>query len=700
MKIRVNSEKEAYIETTEAFTFKNLKLLRKGKGPHKKHYIQQPAFLDTETSWNHDNDNPIGWIYQYALEFNNEMVIGQDPITLCEHLKQMKEYYNLTKEDNHIVIYIHNASYDYTYLYQFLRGYFGNPELLALKAHKILIADFDGLEIRCSYLLSNMSLAQWGKKLGNTITKMVGAIDYNEIHYQDEELSITDWEYMVNDVLTMKECVYREMQFYEDTITSIPLTSTGYVRRDSRRAIAGDKAYRKWFQKTKMTVPFFILANRTFAGGLTHGNRRLGGITVYDVDHVDAKSHYPTREMINYMPMGKWLHYYKYETDGPMDPNLFNSLISEYCCIFMVMFTNLRLKPQVTCPCISKHKIHNYWEVEFTNDFGNIGTDNGKVVNATGQIIISCTELDWYWMRQQYETDGITILDMYTSERGLYNDKLRDVINKYFTIKETTPPGVFRDKSKNKLNGIYGQTATNPVREVVEFNYDLMEWTESYSMDEEYLEEQLAKYYRSRNSFNNYTIGIYTTSWARYVLLDVIQNIIGYENFIYTDTDSAFFKSSPEIKKRLDEYNEKVIARNKELGYGVQNLKGEMSYYGTFEYEDHCKAFRFLHSKCYALVTDDDELKVTIAGVTKDNKQPKDHPDYITSAQELGSIDKLEDGFEFRQCGGTKSKYVESPINAALINGHDIIYASACIITTTTKKLGGTVEGMEWYEMD
>lgn len=700
MKIKVNTQNaNNYIETVDSFHLHSIPLIRKRQNKKAPHYIKQPAFLDTETSHNHDEEKPIGWIYQFCIEFDNEVVIGQSPMQLIGHLQELKEIYGLCS-DKRIIIYVHNLSYDYQYLYPFLVGVFGEPELLAIKAHKILSAHFDGIEFRCSYLLSNMSLAQWGSKLGCSIKKMVGAIDYEQIHYQDDILPMIAWEYMVNDVLAMKECLYREMSFYGDDLVTIPLTSTGYVRRDCRIAARKDKTYRKWFVNTKLSVDCYKLARSLFAGGLTHGNRHLGGQTIYNVGHNDKKSHYPSCQMMEYFPIGPWLHYYNYQTDGVLPLNSFNSLINTYCCMFRIVFKNLRIKKGITCPCVSKHKINNYWDVNFTNDRGFPGCDNGRVINAVGSIMLGLTELDYYWVRRQYDTDGIFLVDMYCSERGHIKEPIKNTINQYFIFKESLPNGMLRNKSKAKLNGIYGMSATDVVRTEITFDYNNMEWTEHKDLDDENIQEQLSKYYKSRNSFNNYTHGIYTTSWARYILLDIIQNVVGYENFIYADTDSCFYKDSPEVRARIEEYNKKQVERNKELGLGVDNSKGAKSYYGTFDYEDHCKAFRFLHSKCYALITDDDEFQVTIAGVTKDNKQPKGHPERVTIQDELGSIDNLADGFVFKECGGTKSKYVESPVRFGEVNGHNIVYASSCIISKTTKTLGGTVEGFEEYEMD
>lgn len=696
---RVNCKITKYVPLLDEFNLRAVSTVKKKGNPKKPVvYLKQPAFFDSETSYDHSMKDPVGWVYQWAMEFNNQVVVGRNLVEWLLILKQIYDYYELSDEKR-LLIYCHNLSYDFTYFYQFLMGTFGAPEILAVKAHKILSARFGGLEFRCSYLLSNMSLSLWGDKLGSTVRKMVGAIDYDKQHYPDEELSQEDWDYMLNDVLALKENVFREMLFYNDTCATIPYTSTSYVRRDTRKACAKDKQYRYWFRKTRLNADIYMKHIEAGAGGLTHGNRHYGGITVDNVGHIDAKSHYPSMQQLKYFPEGQWLHYYSYDYESKgISTHVLKKLLKTQCCLVTINFNNLRIKEGVTCPCVSKHKVLNYWDVDFRNDLNKVGTDNGKVLYAYGNVMLTVTELDLEWIFKQYDTDGWFVTDLWTAERGRMKQPILDTVNSYFKNKETLPSdSQLRVKSKSKLNAIFGMTYTNPIRQEISLNFDTLEWERADRKSYDELQEELDKYYSSRNNFNPYSYGIYTTSWARYVLLTIIE-LIGYDNYLYCDTDSVMYKKTPGIDEKIAAYNEKMIEENKKFHLGVKNIKGKMSYYGVFEDEGDMKQFRFLHSKCYAYIDMNDKLNVTIAGVTKDNKQPKDHPDYITSAEELGDIDNLHDGFVFEKCGGTKNQYIEAPVGIAYIEGHRVEYASRCIISTTTKELGGTVEGLEEWE--
>lgn len=703
MKIRLNAEKNKTISTVRKFHPHFQSTIRKPAS--KITYIRQPAFLDTETSHNHDEEMPIAWVYQWCLEFAGEYCIGRKPSELVKAFRQLHDYYELNNEKR-LVCFVHNLSYDHVYIYRQLTAEFGAPKILAIKPHKILSAVYDGIEFRCSYLLSNMSLSAWGSKLKCKVHKVDNGIDYDVIRYQNTKLKKdTDWFYMINDVAALKNCVHSEMIENDDNIVTIPLTSTGYVRRDCRRAFRKEEGSRDWFTKTRLEVDSYKANFYTYAGGLTHGNRFLAGQTIKRVEHVDFKSFYPANDQLRYMPMGKWQHVYSYlESDGePFDISRFEKLIHEKCTIMLVCFQNLRLRTYVTCPALSKSKVYNYPFVKFTiNDSGTLGTDNGRVVNATGDVMLWLTELDYYWIVDQYETDGLYIQELFVCDRGYDTQAIRDVTNEYFKVKEgLEKDGYFYHKSKNRLNAIYGMKSTNPVRSQCELNIESGLWSEIRDMSDDHINEALDRYYKSYNSFNNFSHGVYITSWARSLLLYVIKNIIGYSRFIYGDTDSAFYISNKKVDRRLKIFNNEIVQLNKNLGLGVPNRSGGVSYYGVLEKESPCKKFRFLHAKCYAFVDPENNLHCTIAGVTENNKRLPDDPKFTTREMELGNIEELHDNFTFVECGGTSSDYkCNYEPQIMNINGHQTEVAAGCIIKQVTKTLGGTVDGFNIYEVD
>ena len=175
--------------------------------------------------------------------------------------------------------------------------------------------------------------------------------------------------------------------------------------------------------------------------------------------------------------------------------------------------------------------------------------------------------------------------------------------------------------------------------------------------------------------------------------------LIGDENFIYCDTDSIFFLDSEEVRKKINDYNEKAIAfAMSDAGLHVKNVKGKFSCYGVFEdEEDNIEQFKFLHAKCYAFINEKG-LHATIAGVAKSNR--KIGNEKVTIEEELKTIDNLREGFTFIECGSTKSKYVNYDVSRETLAGHVTEYASAVIITPTTKELGNCIEDIYDWEVE
>lgn len=689
MKIKLNTinGKTEYVETSDSIKFNKYKTVKKRcfnrfkKENETVEYYNIVNCLDTETS--HVGD--LAWIYQYAFNIGNSYYIGRTPLELMEQLKQIKELYQLNN-NKRMVFYIHNLSYDFTYLIRYLTEAFGEFEILAIKERKVLSVTGWGFEFRCSYLLCNMSLAKWGEFTKADVVKAVGAIDYNIVRYQDSKLTENDWFYMLNDIVAQKCCIEIEMQSHDDNIVTIPLTSTGYVRRDVRNSCK-NKAYRDFFHKTALDVNTYKSCKLAFMGGLCLTNRFYVNKTINGViGHFDFKSHYPARQLLDYFPVSKFVLYCA--SDKYMSLDEYNKIKDKYCILAKVFIKNPKLKKNVTAPYISESKIINTNYESFTDNNLTIhGNYNGRLINATGWITLQATELDIKWYINQYEYDDILFTDVYISKRGEHPEEIKKVIYEYFENKEKlSKDSYFYMKSKNKLNSCYGMEATDIIRDIINYCVENADYSKE-KITEDAIQEKLNIYYSSRNNFMPYQFGVWTTAHARDKLLTIISEVIGYKYFLYCDTDSEFFiaknkKEYVEIVERINKYNVSVIELCKEKNAYCKNRDGKISYIGTFEDENEgIKTFRTLHSKCYAFINKNDELKVTIAGVQRVGL------DGVTNSQELGNIDNLDNGFIFNKCGGTTSKYVTHDIEYVKINGHDTWLADSCIIEQTTKEL-------------
>lgn len=644
-------------------------------------YATDFAVLDTETS---HSDLVTGWIYQWAVKIKKTYIYGRTPEEIIELLIKMAERYKLST-NKRLIIYIHNSSYDLQYLKHYLRGYDPTAQFLAIDAHSILICDVLGFRIICSYKLTNLSLAALSDNYSETYVKAVGEIDYNVIRYQDSDLNENDWFYMFSDVAAQHDGVTQYLKAMGYTYAfKAPFTSTGFVRTDCRKAALNDEKWREEFTTSALNLEQYNLSRWAFMGGVCIASFLYSGQTVRNdkLRHKDFTSSYPARQMLDYFPEGAPSWY------GDVDDREeLQELLDTYCCIFVLTLSEVHIKEGVTAPCIPSSKCVGLREPVRLN---------GKIVYAK-ELSIAVTELDYKWIAKQYTAEDMKVSKMMIFKRGKIPDWLKDEVYTYFknkcTLKELNE--LLYNKSKAFLNAIYGMTATAILRPEYELNDDCEFKPKEYDNKEKSDEGRLNKYYHSYNSFMPYQYACYTTAWARDALFTMIETV-GYENFLYCDTDSVFYIETPENKIAMEEYAQHCRDRAIAAGAYVDN-----KFLGEPTDEPPLRAFRALHAKCYAMEeynkkTGDYDLKVVIAGIPKKSVKWVDgNPIEKTNSEELGSIDNLKDGFKFSHCGGTRCVYNEAPIRTEVINGHKISLASSAVIDNIEKEISDTMWSVE-----
>lgn len=667
-------------------------ITKEGKKKDKRRCLKEPLCLDTETS--HDSLER-GWIYQFCLKIGDIYIIGRKPSELVKAFMLIKEYYKLD-ENNIAVCYIHNASYDLQYLKMIFRDSFGESDILATAPRRIITLNYSFIDFRDSYILSQKSLKKWGLDLNCRVLKADGddVIDYSEVRYQDSILTEKDWYYQVNDVEALYQCIKEEMKLYGNTLWNIPLTMTGYTRRDCRREYQKDIKNLFAFKNRRLSADLNNILLNAYMGAYTHGNRNYKGRRVrgpLGVGHRDYRSFYPSTCICDGYPITK------FQRNIFADKEFILSNIDKYCFAMVIEISNIIIKPGITAPILSKDR----YEKGLYNklDRKNIIADNGRILKADGCSIMALTELDYKWILKQYDAD-IKIIDVYQSRKGKLPKYLRDVINYYFKKKT-----IIKQKLKNpnltkaqrynlkieemiakaRLNSIYGMLSTKIIRTKHIFDYNTLEWTE----EKQEAQELLDKFYGSWNNFSEFQMGCWVTSSCRNRLLTLIEGL-GYDKFIYADTDSIFYLKDEETEKYFqkineDNYNERV----KKEEY-ILDLNDEIVEYMAFEDEqDNIDEFKFLHSKCYGFYDKSGKMHITIAGVTQFWRSDKTKPidDRRTREDELIDLDNLETGFTFNECGGTRSVYNEAESHIEWINGHETELEGSCIIDAVTKKL-------------
>jgi hypothetical protein len=191
----------------------------------------------------------------------------------------------------------------------------------------------------------------------------------------------------------------------------------------------------------------------------------------------------------------------------------------------------------------------------------------------------------------------------------------------------------------------------------------------------------LEKY--QKNASLPYSVGVWTTAWARYRLFEGIF-IVG-NNFVYTDTDSVKYIDDPDTETAWKEYNDARVADAIRSGAYASDKFGNVHYMGVYEEDGRYQAFVTYGSKSYAYEDEKGKLHITVSGVNKKS-----------GAAELGSIDRFKEGFVFYDSGKTESDYCDAPVSDQLIiDGKMIEITPYIIIRETTYTLSMSDEYTE-----
>lgn len=581
------------------------------------YYFNIPLSFDIEVSSFMNNDKKQACMYAFVVGVYGKVFVGRTWSSFMKMYELLLAYFKPTIQEK-LIIYVHNLSYEF----QFIRKRFEWDKVFALDTRQVCYATTtDGVEFRCSYILSNYSLAKVGDNLQRyKVAKKVGDLDYRLIRTSKTPLTDKEWSYIFNDGLVVMCYIMESIENNKGIISRIPLTNTGYVRKYIRNCCfyssshhGNDNSKRSGYFYLMQTLTLepeeYKLARLTFQGGFTHANALWQGDIINDVTSMDFTSSYPSVIVAeDRFPMSRG------KEVSPKSIEEFNNYIKLYCCIMCIQICDLKARQQVPDHPLS------YSHCRFVKEHIN---DNGRVVEAK-ELTTYLTELDYEILCQYYTFSKFKVIKMYIYRRGyLPTDFVKGVLKLYkdkTSLKGVTGKEVDYMHSKGMLNACYGMMVTDICRDEISYN------DEEWSTLDCCIEEEIEKYNNSKSRFVSYLWGIYVSALARRNLFDGISHLKG--DYIYSDTDSVKFINYAKHKAYFDNYNANVIAKLEKacIHHDISideiqptTIKGEKKPLGVWDYDGHMKTFVTLGSKRYAYITDDNELHITISGVSKKN---------------------------------------------------------------------------------
>lgn len=674
------------IEDINKFPFHKLELgfVSNGKrGKGKRYYYKNIVALDTETC----TYNDVAFISDISITIEGLATYYCHAIPeLFLFLDRLQNYFN-DDDRKRMIIYVHNLSYDYVFLRNALFKHYGFPiNSLAVKSHKYVTMDFGFYEFRDSLILTQKSLDKLATDEKVEVQKAVGYWDYTKIRSPHSARTEKEKIYANADTIALCLALRSVMNNRNVNTGSCPLTSTGFIRNESRkrsRIIREGKKWRNKFKELKLSYDDYTFLERVFHGGYTHANRFYINQVLYNLKSFDFTSSYPSVMLYEKFPMEKFTRA-EYTIEQIID------LSKDFAFFGDLLMENVILKKNVPMPPMAKAKCTVIDERK-----NKAVVDNGRIVRADAVIIpFSDPDLDLYL--KYYDYDYADVKNVRAAKKDYLPDWFAEYVHELFynkcTLKDTDK--INYSISKSYINAMYGMIAQKILREINEEDYDKCEWSHSIQNEEDF-----DKYYSNPSSFLPYQWAIWVTAYAQHNLFELGSCC---KHWIYSDTDSCkgFGWNFEKVKK----YNKKIEEKAIKRGYGIVNYNGMKYVIGQADDETNdylitefitlgCKryCYRQTEKKKDGTIIPD-VLHLTVAGVPKDA---------VTELK--NDIDNFGKGFIFHSVindmkdykGSNKRRpeyHINNDDNYITVLGETVKYGSYIILKPVDYILDQTVQ--------
>ena len=416
-------------------------------------YINLPCSFDIEVSSFMEYDVKYACMYLFGIGVNGRCLLGRTYEDLINIINDLVDYYGLSL-DKRLIIYVHNLSYEF----QFIRKHFKIHDVFSLDERKPIYAVLEnGIEFRCSYLLSGYRLETIGEHL---MTYKVNKLDGSIYNYDKMRTPITELDdYEIQYILHDNYCVMSYIMELMDelgNITKIPYTKTSFVRRllKNNCLYGGDtshrinpfryKEYREIISRLTITsVSEYEQLKRAFMGGYTHASHYKVLKEFNNVTSYDFTSSYPFVAISEEYPMSKA------RLVTPKTKEEFNKYLNCYCSIFDVEFTKLE----------DKFHYEHYLSSSKCYIEGDTYNDNGRVVFAD-RLTTTITNVDFEIIRKCYKWKSMRVFNMRIYEKQYLPKPIIESIIELYQ-KKTELKGVEGSeieymRSKENINSVYG----------------------------------------------------------------------------------------------------------------------------------------------------------------------------------------------------------------------------------------------------
>lgn len=410
-----------------------------------------------------------------------------------------------------------------------------------------------------------------------------------------------------NELLTSSK-----MGFYKNTVGSCAFTQyTNMLNRSGRH-------FETYFPKLPKNVNSQL--RYAYSGGINLIFNDYQGKIVEDIRVIDINSIYGYALKSNLMPVGEPLYYTgKYSKTFTEDYPLYVQSFS--CRGWSVKDGSFKSNYLTGIPCL---KLSFGEEKYIENSALNPEEYNGDYQHYySGKVTLHLTNVDLEMFLENYDVLDLNYIDgfMFRGKRGLFTR----YIDKWDKVKiacRKNKRKIMGDIAKKMTVTFYGKFGQN------ETAYRLV----PYILDDDCVDEKgellqdidinnmMVKFTRVKEDIKPkyLPVSIFTTAYARQLLVNAMSVFKDKLNIIYCDTDSIHFTGylPKPYKIRKSTLTEHRVEYNDEIETKEILIGDEL---GKFKFEGHFKRGRYHNVKCYCLESDDGSQKIAIVGMPKNN---------------------------------------------------------------------------------
>lgn len=656
----------------------------------------QPFIYDDTMDYSEIEHAACPYIWMFGVE--GEVFYGREFMQLKDLFKAMAD--PLTAK----ILYIFNMSYEMGFLLDVLEDYH-ICDMVARDVRKPIEFYVKELNIyfRCAYMLTNMSLETAAKEYTDISKRSGQEFDYNVARSPLTKLDTDHMEYCCYDILTLWKVIEHFRNEY-DHVCKIPLTSTSIVRRALKDVV--DYWYTKKQWSLVPEAKMFLRQTCIFAGGYCHTNVLHAGRIYPNIFSMDEASKYPGVMVCEMYPRTRFIKcrikdfYEKRKTHAFFVYVKMDGVRSRYYNHYLQKSKAIKLQGEVL--------------------------DNGRIARCD-HVEYWLTDVDLDVIQECYDIDKLEIVECYKAAKDYLDVRIikfiLDLYTKKTGYKNTPDPHemLIYKNVKPKINGLYGMSARNILKELTVFNdkdhgtnpnqWDKIDWFNPV-VRQKFVEEKLEESKKSFSTLFQYVIGCWVSAFAR---RDLFMTMTGHvqnddhtfrkmdptmdRDVIYGDTDSCKYKN--DHTALFQAYNRRVVDKYRAVVRKYPELDIEMfmpkDRYGIkhpinmFEDDGHYKRFIAIGAKKYAYEDDDGKVHITVSGVAKTDKDGN---------QKLKRLEDFKKGFKwgYKDSGKLVHYYIDDqqPFTFTDCDGNDYTCTQkhVVVLQPTSYTLGLT----DWYE--